>query len=107
MSEPNLVDLVQFWLQEHASRWTVHPTNWPKGAVACLHFKGFGQQIAIFDNKIIFDSANDKKPLEVMAADPKLFELLSNRLYILEQGFQKALESRVETAKRENWSYLR
>jgi hypothetical protein len=103
--QPGLTDLIRFWLSEHAPNWVVQLHEWPKGAVAALHFKGFGPQVTIYEDKVIFDSVNDKRPLEVMAANPRLFDLLSNRLYILEQGFQKALESRAETSKREHGDF--
>lgn len=103
---PDLVDLIDVWLKESAPTFYVRKT--PKedlqylDHIGLVYRKGFGSYVTIYKDHICI-SDNERNPdgLTIMAADPKFFELLSNRLYILEQGFIKAENSRIETAKRD------
>lgn len=104
--KPDLADLIDLWFKEHA------PTFWVERRdkvyepnadyLALAHRRGFGPCVTIWDDyvSINHDSRNPDGFI-VMAADPRFFDLLSNRLYIMEQGFKKAEESRIETAKRD------
>jgi hypothetical protein len=102
---PNLADLIELWLAENASSFYVmrrDPDYDFGNYIAQVYRKSFGSHVTIYEDRIVINDDNrDPDGLTIMAADPKLFELLSNRLYILEQGFIKATNSRIETAKRD------
>ncbi len=105
---PDLVDLIELWLKDHASAFYIERwdecgrANYPAAHLGLICRKGFGSCVTIHKDyvSINYDSRNPDGFI-VMAADPKFFDLLSNRLYIMEQGFKKAENSRIETAKRD------
>lgn len=105
MEPPDLADLIGLWLEDNAPTFYVErrdPEYDSRPILGWVSYSGFGQVVTIYEDHIVINiDSRDPKGLKLMAADPKMFELLSNRLYIMEQGFIKAAHSRIETAKRD------
>lgn len=110
---PDLADLLDAWLKEHDSKFYVQrPTDEEKGwypfavAIAMIHYPGFGSVVTVDKDRVVVShDARDPDGFTIMAADPRFLDLLSNRLYILERGFIKAMQSRIETAQRDGEAY--
>jgi hypothetical protein len=89
----DLKELVARWLKDEFPNWEItprvdQPIHWIK-------FKPFHREIVwLYSDRIEFDDGPDLSRLVIMAHDTRFFELLWNRLHMMEQGFRKAMASR-------------
>lgn len=86
----NLIDLVKQWLKDEMSGWKTDRT-WNEEFVIIVYSKMSGYPVAELSDTNIKFLDDD---LVIHAYDKNFFPLLSNRLYIAEQGFEKALAAR-------------
>ena len=91
----DLKELVSKWLKDELPNWEIseHSTN--SEEVAWIRYMPLRrEQVWLYKDHIEFDDDKSGSRLTIMAHDTRFFELLWNRLYVMELGFKKAIESR-------------
>lgn len=93
----DLRELVARWLKDEFPNWHIDKESMQvKGeSWYYISFKPLRRmQLRLFADRIEFDDDKRGSELIIMAHDKRFFELLWNRLYVMELGFQKAVASR-------------
>jgi hypothetical protein len=93
----DLKELVARWLKDEFPNWgiskdviTAKNESW-----YYITFRPLKRmQLRLFEDRVEFDDDKPGSRLTIRAHDKRFFELLWNRLYIMESGFQRAMASR-------------
>jgi len=88
----HLWQIIALWLREEFPNWRVRRESYGD----YISYRKLDRpMVRVFADRVEIDE--DKRtetPLIISAAETRFFELLWNRLYTMELGFQKALDSR-------------
>src|SRR5882672_10292835 len=92
----DLKELVARWLKDEFPNWEITEPIINKGeALWFIRFKPMHrEQVWLFADRVEFDDDKRGPRLVILAHNTRFFELLWNRLFTMELGFQRALASR-------------
>lgn len=89
----DLKELVARWLKDEFPNWEITPKV--EQPIHWIQFKPLHREIVwLYSDRVEFDDDKPGPRLVIMAHDTRFFQLLWNRLYIMESGFQRAMASR-------------
>lgn len=93
----DLKELVARWLKDEFPNWGISKDRMTAKGESWYYitFRPLRRlQVRLFSDRIEFDDDKPDSKLTILAHDTRFFELLWNRLYVMEQGFNKAMSSR-------------
>jgi len=92
----DLKELVARWLKDEFPNWGISKdVTTAKGESWYITFRPLRRmQLRLFADKVEFDDDKPGSKLVIHAHDPRFLQLLWNRLYTMESGFQRAMATR-------------
>ena len=93
----NLRQILVNWLREEFPNWEVTRDAITSNGeeLRWIRFKPLHrEQVWLYEDRVVFDDDKEEHKYTVYAHDPRFLELLWNRLYTMESGFQRAMATR-------------